>query len=62
MSEHITKLCPKCRAPMEIKVNRETGKEFLGCSAYRTMGCAYTQELPEDIRLRRAGQKGLFDE
>lgn len=54
MSERITKTCPWCGQPLEIKVNRETGHEFLGCM--------YTEPLPESIKLRRQGQKGMFDD
>lgn len=62
MTEHIVKPCPKCGQPLEIKRNRETGHEFLGCSAWRLTGCTYTEPLPEAIKLRRQGQKGMFDE
>lgn len=62
MSEHIVKPCPKCGQPLEIKRNRETGHEFLGCSGWRHTGCTYTEALPESIKLRRAGQKGMFDD
>lgn len=62
MIERIIKACPKCGQPLEIKVNRETGHEFLGCSAWRLTGCTHTEPLPESIKLRRQGQKGMFDE
>lgn len=64
MTEHIVKTCPKCGQRLEIKRNRETGHEFLGCSSWRPggEGCSYTEPLPEAIKLRRAGQKGLFDD
>jgi ssDNA-binding Zn-finger/Zn-ribbon topoisomerase 1 len=61
VSERITKVCPRCGQPLEIKRNHETQQEFLGCSGYRD-GCKHTEPLPEHIRLRRAGQRGLFDE
>lgn len=57
----ITKTCPKCGQPLEIKRNHETQQEFLGCSGWIETGCKYTEPLPEHIRLRRAGQPGLFD-
>lgn len=60
MSEHIVKACPRCRALLTIKRNSETGEEFLGCSSFPN--CRYTEPLPEAIRLRRQGQRGLFDE
>jgi len=64
MTEHIVKACPRCGKLLEIKRNRETGQEFLGCSGWRSNweGCQYTEPLPEAIRLRRAGQRGMFDE
>lgn len=61
MKEHIVKPCPKCGRPLEIKVNRETGHEFLGCSAWIDTRCPYTEPLPEAIKLRRQGQRDLFD-
>lgn len=64
MIETIVKRCPKCGQPLEIKVNRDSGHEFLGCSGWRPdrTGCTYTEALPESIKLRRQGQKGLFDD
>jgi ssDNA-binding Zn-finger/Zn-ribbon topoisomerase 1 len=62
MAEHITKTCPRCRMPLEIKRNHETGEEFLGCTGYRESGCKHTEPLPQHIVLRRQGQKGLFDD
>jgi ssDNA-binding Zn-finger/Zn-ribbon topoisomerase 1 len=60
VSEHIVKTCPRCGQPLQIKRNRETQEEFLGCSTFPA--CRYTEPLPEAIRLRRQGQPGLFDE
>lgn len=60
MSEHIVKPCPRCREPLEIKRNRETGQEFLGCSMWPK--CLHTEPLPEAIVLRRQGQPDMFDE
>lgn len=62
MIETIVKRCPKCGQPLKIKVNRDSGHEFLGCTAFFTNGCRYTEALPESIKLRRQGQKGLFDD
>ena len=64
MNEHIVKACPRCGQPLEIRVNRETKKEFLGCTMWRSdwEGCSYTERLPEAIVLRRQGQRGMFDE
>ena len=63
MPEQIVKPCPRCGAPLEIKTNRQTSEEFLGCSAWqpRNMGCSYTEELPESIKLRRQGQPDMFE-
>lgn len=60
---NVVKKCPKCKADMEIKTNRETGKEFLGCTGWRpgNEGCNHTEQLPESIKLRRAGQADMFD-
>jgi ssDNA-binding Zn-finger/Zn-ribbon topoisomerase 1 len=52
--------CPKCGGMMVRRTNRSNGSEFLGCSRYPD--CTYTQPLPEDIKLREAGQIGLFDD
>lgn len=60
MPEHITKPCRRCGALLEIKVNIETGEEFLGC--VRWPECSYTEKLPETIKLRRQGVKDMFDE
>jgi ssDNA-binding Zn-finger/Zn-ribbon topoisomerase 1 len=62
MTEHIVKPCPRCGQPLEIKKNRETGHEFLGCSTWKDTKCPHTEPLPETIKLRRAGQRGMFDE
>lgn len=62
--EHIVKPCKRCGQPLEIKTNRETGHEFLGCSGWRpdNEGCSYTEPLPEAIKLKRQGYKDMFDE
>jgi DNA topoisomerase-1 len=60
MTERIVKTCPKCGRRLTIKRNSETGEEFLGCTGFPD--CRHTEPLPEAIRLRRAGQKDLFDE
>jgi ssDNA-binding Zn-finger/Zn-ribbon topoisomerase 1 len=56
----ITKPCPKCGAPLVERTNRDTGAPFWGCSQYPQ--CAYTQPVPESVKLRKAGQRGMFDE
>jgi ssDNA-binding Zn-finger/Zn-ribbon topoisomerase 1 len=62
MSEHIVKACPRCGWKLTIKRNRETNEEFLGCLGWRVNQCGYTEPLPEAIKLRRQGQRDLFDE
>lgn len=63
MPEQIVKSCPRCGKPMEIKINRKTNDEFIGCTGWQRgpEGCPYTEPLPEAIRLRRLGHKELFD-
>ena len=63
--EHIVKACKRCGALMQIKVNRTTGEQFLGCTRHIPGdwdSCNHTEPLPEAIRLRRQGQKDMFDE
>lgn len=65
MKEQIVKPCKRCGALMQIKVNRATGEEFLGCTAHIPGdwdSCSYTELLPETIRLRRAGVKDMFED
>ena len=64
MKEHIVKPCPRCGQPLEVRTNRATKQDFLGCSAWqpRDMGCSYTEPLPEAIVLRRQGQPDMFEE
>ena len=56
----ITKPCPRCGKPLVERVNRETQKPFWGCSQYPQ--CTYTQPVPESVKLRKAGQRGMFDD
>ena len=58
MTPDVSKTCPKC-APdrLVVRVNRETGHEFLGCSNWP--GCTYTEPLPLDMQLRRQGATPL---
>lgn len=65
MIEHIVKPCKRCGQPLEVKRNRETGEEFLGCSAHDPRdetSCRHTEKLPEAIKLRRAGVKDMFED
>jgi len=56
----ITKPCPVCGRPLVERINRDTGEPFWGCSQWPD--CKYTQPVPESVKLRKAGQKGMFDE
>lgn len=58
--EHILKPCPRCGSKLTERVNRETERPFWGCS--RWPDCTFTMSLPESVKLRRAGQIGMFDE
>jgi ssDNA-binding Zn-finger/Zn-ribbon topoisomerase 1 len=61
----ITVACPRCGAALRVQVNRESGHEFLGCPRYfeRDLNgnrrCEYTRELPDHIRMQRAGHPAL---
>lgn len=56
----IIKYCPRCGAALAERTNRQTGETFLGCTQYPL--CTHTEPIPESVKLRRAGQKGMFDE
>ena len=57
----VTKTCPNCGIAhlLVIRTNRTTQEQFLGCPNWPE--CRYTEPLPEDVRLRAAGQIGLFE-
>lgn len=54
--------CPKCGPASRLVVRtRKDGKgQFLGCPNWPE--CDHTAEIPESIKMRAAGQRGLFDE
>lgn len=54
-------LCPQCNPPRKliVKTNRHNGNQFLGCPNYPE--CNYTRGIPEEWKMRAAGQAGLFD-
>lgn len=58
--ENIVLPCPepKCKGTLEIRTNRKTGSDFLGCNLYPE--CKHTQPLPESIKMRRIGAPQLF--
>lgn len=53
--------CPECgpAVPLVVRTNQGNGSQFLGCSNYPE--CHYSRSIPEEWRLREAGQLGLFD-
>lgn len=55
-------VCPHCKPPrfLVVKTNRATDHQFLGCPNYPE--CDYTRGIPEEWKMREAGQVGLFDE
>lgn len=56
----ITKACPTCGSPMVERTNRQNGSTFLGCSRYPE--CEATAPIPESVKLRRAGQRDMFED
>ena len=57
---NIIKACPRCGALLIERTNSETGEPFLGCTTWPE--CKHTEPLPESIKLRRAGQREMFEE
>ncbi len=55
----IHKPCPEpvCKGELVVKVNRETGHRFLGCSEWPR--CPHCEEVPEYLRLLAAGFQQL---
>jgi ssDNA-binding Zn-finger/Zn-ribbon topoisomerase 1 len=53
--------CPYCVPPRSliVKTNHLTDHQFLGCPNYPE--CTFTRSIPEEWKMRAAGQKGLFD-
>lgn len=51
--------CPKCGALVKliVKTNTKTGRQFLGCPNFPA--CDYTREIPEEWKMRQAGQQEL---
>ena len=56
----VVKYCPLCSQPLVERTNRQNGSTFLGCSRYPE--CKHTEPIPESVKLRRQGQRGMFDE
>jgi ssDNA-binding Zn-finger/Zn-ribbon topoisomerase 1 len=57
---NIIKACPRCGQLLVERTNRATGEPFLGCR--RWPECTHSEPLPESVKLRRQGQRGMFDE
>ncbi|MEA1999658.1 MAG: topoisomerase DNA-binding C4 zinc finger domain-containing protein [Euryarchaeota archaeon] len=53
-------LCPKCNPPVKliVKTNSHNGNQFLGCPNWPN--CKHTQVIPEEWKMRAAGQQELF--
>ena len=51
------KNCPQCNQPLTVRTNRNTKKDFLGCTDWPH--CQYTEPLPLDMILRRQGHPEL---
>lgn len=51
--QHTERVCPKCqRGLLALRTNRQTGKQFWGCSEWRgENGCKFTQEIDDDQSL-----------
>ena len=54
MTTEVSKNCPQC-APdrLVVRTNGDTGVDFLGCENWPD--CKYTEPMPLDMELRRAG-------
>ena len=54
-------LCPVCDdgTVLIVKTNRQSDHQFLGCPKWPE--CEYTRGIPEEWKMREAGQVGLFD-
>ena len=44
---NIAKACPDCARALTVRVNKDTGVEFLGCS--QRPDCTHTEPMPMDI-------------
>jgi len=52
--------CPNCGPSVKliVKANTKTGSQFLGCPNYPE--CRHTREIPEEWKMREAGQMEMF--
>ncbi len=53
----IEKECSACGAKLVVRFRRKTGMPFLGCE--RWPNCAYTERMPESVKLRLNGAPAL---
>lgn len=57
--------CPWCGAELVSRINGESGEEFFACPRWAERKpdgerrCTYTRELPEYVRMQRAGANPL---
>ena len=53
--------CPECGpiVKLVVKTNRHNDNQFLGCPNWPK--CNYARSIPEEWKMRAAGQVGLFD-
>jgi 5-methylcytosine-specific restriction endonuclease McrA len=49
----ILKECPECGGELQVRKNKATKDEFLGCE--RWPRCTHTEPVPESVRMRLAG-------
>jgi DNA topoisomerase I len=56
----VIKFCPLCGRAMIERTNTTNGSAFIGCTGYPD--CRHTEPLPESVKLRRQGQRGMFDD
>ena len=52
-------VCPICGGRLQVKTNRATGHQFLGCERFSLTGCGYTEKIPESLKLRLSGAQTL---
>ncbi len=53
------KTCPDCGGRLQVKTNKQTGHQFLGCERFHETGCGYTEGIPEGLRMRLSGMPVL---
>lgn len=56
----ITKACPDCGRTLLIRMNRENGSEFIGCTGWPE--CRHTEPISDTLKMRLMGAPTLFDD